>query len=365
MVNLTARVKHIPRIQPYMTSFFIDEQDNAWCGGESCIVGDTVGEFLPPLLFTKIEGLPPVTEVASTSANPSDGAVLARGVDGSLYSWGFGPTLGHGITGKQATPLKIPNFEVGKFVASWDARVLAIHTNGTLFSWGKGEYGSLGQGDTVDRLSPTMIPGFDGITGFEELAVGGGNCFFLKDGSVYTAGDQSRSGIDIATDILTFQMIPNLSGVQNIVANFDRAVAWNSTGLWYWGMDVGGNFQKTLPTMIAFPDGLNLSDVTIGQRHMVFLMSSGDVYVMGQDSYGNLGRGPQLGAVLIPTKLAFSGDSQVSGTRCFTHCHQVSWMGKEYFWTTSGSDPLVMLQILSKSSLILMWIRYQSGPHTL
>ncbi len=95
------------------------------------------------------------------------GYSCARMTDGSVRCWGdnkwgqlgdgsavakYTPTVVPGVTGVAA--LALPNSTGGL-----SAHTCALKTDGTVWCWGSNQYGQLGDGTTVDKLTPTQVLG--------------------------------------------------------------------------------------------------------------------------------------------------------------------------------------------------------------
>src|SRR6185436_20655311 len=80
--------------------------------------------------------------------------------DGDLYCWGandFGQ-LGLGDTAVHATPTQVTALTTTwQRVAVGTFSTCAITSGGSLYCWGRNQSGELGQGDSVQRTSPTQV----------------------------------------------------------------------------------------------------------------------------------------------------------------------------------------------------------------
>jgi alpha-tubulin suppressor-like RCC1 family protein len=106
-------------------------------------------------------GIGNTTTVFSPTAGPSgQWKMVAAGsqgswgikTDGSLWGWGSG-TL---------SPEKIGTEEDWVHVVASNSSdfVMAVKTDGTVYAWGSNSSGQLGLGDTNNRTTPTLVPGF-------------------------------------------------------------------------------------------------------------------------------------------------------------------------------------------------------------
>jgi alpha-tubulin suppressor-like RCC1 family protein len=62
-----------------------------------------------------------------------------------------------------STPLAAMAGVQVRSVAAGHEHSLALGCDGRVYSWGKNGYGQLGQGDTLDRPSPALLKGLEGI----------------------------------------------------------------------------------------------------------------------------------------------------------------------------------------------------------
>ena len=87
-------------------------------------------------------------------------APVAVKTDGTLWAWGYNGygNLGLGNVVNYSSPKQVGALTNWQSVNSGLlSGVGAIKTNGTLWSWGQNQYGQLGQGDRLNRSSPTQV----------------------------------------------------------------------------------------------------------------------------------------------------------------------------------------------------------------
>jgi len=116
---------------------------------------------------------------------------LAIGTDDSLWAWGAGSLgrLGLGnITENQATLQRVTGG-----ASSWETvsagayHSLGVGSDGSLWAWGRNNYGQVGDGNTVDRISPVRIA--VSTTGWQATAVSVFQSFAVDgDGNLWSWG---------------------------------------------------------------------------------------------------------------------------------------------------------------------------------
>jgi alpha-tubulin suppressor-like RCC1 family protein len=125
---------------------------------------------------------------------------------------------------------------------------LALKDDGTVVSWGSNANGQLGDGTSVNRLTPAAVPG---LTGVVAIAAGPQNSFaLLADGTVKGWGANDRTQISPGASILTS------------------------------------------PTLVA---GLtSIVEIASGTGHLLARRSDGTVWAQGDNSQGQLGDGTRV-----------------------------------------------------------------------
>src|SRR5690606_10438841 len=110
--------------------------------------------------------------------------------DGSLWTFGANGAgqLGDGTTTNSLSPVQVVSSGVAS-VATGCLNSHSLFIKSDLSYWGMGGNGggALGDGTTVDRLSPTQIDA--NVTG---AATGGGFSVFVRDGNLYATGQNNN-----------------------------------------------------------------------------------------------------------------------------------------------------------------------------
>ena len=217
-------------------------------------------------------------------------------------------------------------------VSAGFAHSCALLADGAVACWGANEHGQLGDGTTIDRLTPVLAllpgPATAVAAGYvHTCAAVGGQPYCWGDNSVGELGELSR------TDPTRPGQVPGISGATALSAGggenagtpttyYGHTCALVGGAVWCWGADDSGQlgdgvFQTSRPTAAPVPGlGTGATAVAAGDRHTCAVVS-GAVLCFGADAAGQLGDGgsepnanPQLaiasGATAVATGAAHS-----------------------------------------------------------
>jgi alpha-tubulin suppressor-like RCC1 family protein len=261
-------------------------------GAAATTTGDINGDGLPDILLADIQ----------------NGLVVLRSTT-ELRPWGLGNygQLGSGPAGV-GTGVTTPSTPVLGDVASVVAggyHNLALGRDGTVRAWGLNHVGQLGTGSTVDRSSPTLVPGLSHVT-----AIGAGSFHSLAvtdDGSVWTWGwnQYGQLGDGTTTTRAVPVRVPGLRDVVAVAAGITHSLAVTRSGeVWAWGLNhvgqlgAGTNVASSVPVRIAAPTGVVA--VAAGLFHSLALTADGRVWSWGYNAFGQLGTASPAPWDLVP-----------------------------------------------------------------
>jgi alpha-tubulin suppressor-like RCC1 family protein len=258
--------------------------------------------------------------VDAAACDDSGHAVTAAGL---LYSWGNGNnySLGNYSTDIQRKPYLIRPLTGEKYVqvACFQNTSAALTDAGNVYTWGREGYGAHGHGQSGDKRAPTRVTGLTGITKISMGQYNGGA--IDKNGNLFIWGTNGEgqlgvgnSGANPSKGVTAFfnrpRNYPKLTGVHDICFGAHHAIAvMNSGRVYVWGNNAygrlgnggSGNTHAYTPYLITpITGGAACSASTYGSSVLTF---SGDVYVFGNNNYGELGTGNASDRVNFPAKI--------------------------------------------------------------
>ena len=176
-------------------------------------------------------------------------------------------------------------------VDSTETHSLALDANGQVYAWGSDSRGQLGQGRSLNRTSPTRVPGLPQIT---DMSIDGQVLAVDIYGRVWSWGDNScgaQLGPRDSSNTSRPAKVKGISDVKQVAAGACFSVALKNDGtVWVWGLVLG--LGDTFDTGIRQVQGLSgIVEIAAGFAHVLARKGDGTVFAFGLNDMGQLGTG--------------------------------------------------------------------------
>jgi len=196
---------------------------------------------------------------------------MAVSVDGDVFTWGNGqagqlgigpmPTINFRTRPPDSTyylpfPSRVPGLAGVTAIAAGPKYSLALTKDGTIYGWGENRYGQLGDGTTMNQLTPVLVRG---VARAIAIAAGGDfSAALLSDGTVMTWGHGSgtlgRPGIAVNGPNPLPTLVPGASDITAISAGAQHVLALTSAGrVMAWGEQNAGQVGRAVSPSLAGP----------------------------------------------------------------------------------------------------------------
>jgi len=254
-----------------------------------------------------------VTEVAA-----GDGHFLALANAADLYAWGSNSAgqLGDGTTVSRMTPERVifpPSVVSITHIATGALHSLAF-TNDGLYAWGHNSQGDLGDGTTENRLLPVKVRLPASVTWISSLSGGFMDSFAVTNDGLYAWGYNffGQLGDGSTVDKLTPVKIgfPNKTPFTTmwvVAAGRYHTLAVTDGGLFAWGQNINGTLgdgtrnNSSVPLKVKFPKTVSSVTAAAGGTFHSLAVTNGGLYAWGTDVAGQLGTITQK--KITPTKV--------------------------------------------------------------
>lgn len=273
-------------------------------------------------------------------AFPSDGSVIVLKKNGTLLAWGKNSNgqLGDGTTALKTTPQVIPSLSNIVQIEGGGGMTIALASDGFVYTWGNNGAGQIGNGTQVIQTTPYKVTGIPGKA--VQIVTGGSHAATLtEDGRIYSWGYNNYGAMGDGTRIhrLSPVEVPGMSNIKKIAAGYSFTVAYKENGdLYAWGYNNNGQVGINSATLFFtspqkvgnFP---NVKAINASSESVYMQTETNQLYVWGYNVYGQLGMGNKTN-LLVPTlntklpnfSILFTGYGETAGA--------VTDKGMVYMW---------------------------------
>ena len=256
-----------------------------------------------------------ITEPASISALPSlpaklsllDGTSCALLATGGAMCWGankYGQigdgwafSNGDGVDQAGARAVEGLSSNV-RDIAVGIEHVCAVKTDGSVWCWGRNQYGQLGDGSSIQRMTPVQVPGIQNAVA---IAAGSNHTCALDGASgvrCWGRNDYGQLGIGSANDSDSPVAVIGIDGEVTALSLGDsHSCALLAGGVVRcWGRNDSGELGDATTsnryTPVALDDsGTVYTELAAASEHTCGLTDGGQVKCWGRNNYGQLGDG--------------------------------------------------------------------------
>jgi uncharacterized repeat protein (TIGR02543 family) len=287
---------------------------------------------------------------------------LALSTNGEIYSWGDNRDgqLGDGTNTNRRFPnlISIENLQNGesiKNVYAGNKNATALTTHGRVFAWGLNNFGQLGHGTTISSNLPQLVH-FSELLSAEsinQISLGKDFTVALTNrGRVFAWGLNSKGQLGDGTTInqvipklISFNGLATNESIYQVEAGERHSLAVTTNGRVYgWGDNLfyqlgSGDWQGwAIPKIITF-SGLktneSIKNVVAGYHSTSAITTTGEVYMCGYNSEGQLGDGTTYD-IRNPKRIVFNslqtGESIKSVSLNNKQTFAVTNLGRVYGW---------------------------------
>ncbi len=257
----------------------------------------------PTRIPTRTPTPAPIAGIVQIAAGGAHSCALTSA--GGVWCWGsnwFGQ-LGDGTTTRRLTPVAVSGLSSGvRAIAVGTEHTCALTSGGAVLCWGGNNNGQLGDGTSVNRLTPvavrTLTSGVRAIAA-GGLASNGSSCALLDSGAVrcWGANALGQLGDGSTTDRSTPVAVATLtSGVTAIDVGGSHACALTGFGSFVcWGDNAFGQLGDGTLERSSVPVAVSLVTrgvaVAAGATHTCALNRDGAIFCWGRNQFGQLGDG--------------------------------------------------------------------------
>jgi alpha-tubulin suppressor-like RCC1 family protein len=224
--------------------------------------------------------------------------------DGTVWAWGrnqYGATGVNPSTGEVCSPTQVSLSGCAVAIAAGNQLSLALLADGTVWAWGFNSNGQLGNATTTNSHTPVQV---SGITTAKAISAGNWHALaLLADGTVKAWGQGNLGQMGNNTTVATNSTPVTASGsgftgIVQIAAGGDHNVArksngdiyvWGNNGFGQLGRGTGNYTQSLIPIQSTGLSSSSNIDIAAGASFSIVLRTGGSTKVCGDNTSRQLG----------------------------------------------------------------------------
>ncbi|RRT85586.1 hypothetical protein BHE74_00015907 [Ensete ventricosum] len=306
-----------------------------------------------------------VLDVHHVACGVRHAALVTR--QGELFTWGeeSGGRLGHGVGMDIIHPRLLESLSAFNvdYVACGEFHTCAVTATGELYTWGDGEHnaGLLGHGTNVSHWMPKRVSGpLEGLqvsyvscgVWHTAIVTTAGQLFTFGDGTFGVLGHGNRETVLYPREVESLAGLKTIAvscGVWHTAAVVEVMVTQSSASsgkLFTWGdgdkyrLGHGDKVARLKPTCVPSLIDYNFHRLACGHSLTIGLTTSGQVFTMGSNVYGQLGNPRSDGKLpcMVEDKLAGEPVGEVA---CGSyHIAVLTTRGEVYTWGKGANGRL-------------------------
>jgi len=288
--------------------------------------------------------------------------------EGTVSATGSGPlgALGNGTTGQTPTPVAVVPSAAwsGKKVVAIAAgylHSLSALDDGSVWAWGRNDEGELGDGTTVQKLTPVQVLAPAAWSGKKVVAIAAGylhSLAALDDGTIWAWGYNGMGQLGDGTTVQRTTPVQVLqpgawagkqvatlaSGAYHSLVNMDDGSVWAWGYNWYGQLGDGGTTtQRLAPVPVSAPSawaGKKVVTIACGIYQSLAALDDGSAWGWGYNYRGALGNGTYGNwySTPVPVLAPWAGSGQKVVAIAAGEWHTLAVVGVPNRSPTASSD---------------------------
>ncbi|XP_052821784.1 X-linked retinitis pigmentosa GTPase regulator isoform X2 [Octopus bimaculoides] len=232
-------------------------------------------------------------------------------------------------------------------LACGDQHTALVTESGRIFMFGPNDWGQLGLGHSRHVDKPSCIKALKHEK-VSLVACGGCHTLIATDsGKIYSFGANGEGqlgavGVEKSMEPYHIKKLPSCIRYKALAAGFEHSVCLTESGdVYIWGSNSEGQLgfgdltESYVPTRLLAEE--TMKSVAVGYYHTALLTENGSVYIFGETEGGKLGLGDEIKKCRTPVRLV-SFDTTVESISCGSSYTALITKQNELYTFGTGSN---------------------------